>query len=156
VISEAFKSLAPGGYFELQDGTFPFEYIGEPPVHSDLYRWAALCAEGSVKVGRPWTNVVNYKRWMEEVGFVDVVEKSFYWPTSSWAKGSYYKQIGALFQADMLNGLEGMSLKVIGTLGWTADEIRDLLPGVIKDLQATSITAYVPMCVFFIRRKVNC
>jgi hypothetical protein len=93
---------------------------------------------------------------MEEVGFVDVVEKSFYWPTNSWAKGSYYKRIGALFQADMLNGLEGISLKVIGILGWTADEIRDLLPGVRKDLQDTSITAYVPMCVFFIRREVNC
>jgi hypothetical protein len=145
VINEAFKSLAPGGYFELQDGLFPFEYIGEPPVHSDLYRWNELCVEGSTKAGRPWTNAIHYKRWMEEVGFEDVVEKSFYWPTSPWAKGKYYKEVAALFQADMLNGLEGMSLKVIGQLGWTADKIRDFLVGVRKDLQDTSVTCYVPM-----------
>jgi trans-aconitate methyltransferase len=28
VIAEAYKSLAPGGYLELQDGVFPFEYVG--------------------------------------------------------------------------------------------------------------------------------
>ena len=82
---------------------------------------------------------------MEEVGFEDVVEKDFYWPTSAWTKGKYYKQIAALFQADMLNGLEGMSLKVIGVLGWTVDEIRAFIVGVRKDLQDTSITAYEHM-----------
>jgi hypothetical protein len=94
-------------------------------------------------------NVINYKRWMEEIGFEDVVEKSFHWPTNTWVKGRYHKQIAAYFQADMLNGIEGMSLKVIGQLGWTADEIRAFLVGVRKDLQDTSITAYVPMLVFF-------
>lgn len=145
MINEAFKSLAPGGYLELQDGLFPFEYVGEPPVKSEVYRWGQLCIEGSTKIGRPWTNGFHYKRWMEEVGFEDVVEKDFYWPTSAWAKGKYYKQIAALFQADMLNGLEGMSLKVIGVLGWTVDEIRAFIVGVQKDLQDTSITAYEHM-----------
>jgi hypothetical protein len=145
VINEAFKSLAPGGYLELQDGLFPFKYVGEPPTNSDLYRWGKLCVEGSTKIGRPWTNAVHYKRWMEEVGFEDVVEKDFYWPTSVWAKGKYYKQIAALFQADMLNGLEGVSLKVLGVLGWTADDIRAFIVGVGKDLQDTSITSYEHM-----------
>jgi len=49
----------------------------------------------------------------------------------------------------MLNGIEGASLKVIGQLGWTADEIRAFLVGVRKDLQDTSITCYELMCVFF-------
>jgi len=145
VINEAFKSLAPGGYLELQDGLFPFEYVGEPPVNSDVYRWGKLCVEGSTKIGRPWTNTVHYKRWLEEIGFEDVVERDFYWPTSAWAKGKYYKQIAALFQADMLNGLEGVSLKVLGVLGWTADDIRAFIIGVGKDLQNTSITCYEHM-----------
>jgi hypothetical protein len=145
VINEAFKALAPGGYLELQDGLFLFEYVGEPPVNSGVYRWGKLCVEGSTKIGRPWTNAVHYKRWMEEVGFEDVVEKDFYWPTSPWAKGKYYKQIAALFQADMLNGLEGVSLKVLGVLGWSADEIRAFIVRVGKDLQDTSITSYEHM-----------
>lgn len=62
-------------------------------------------------------NVVNYKRWMEEQGFEDVVEKTFYWPTSTWVEGRYYKLVAAYFQAHILNGIEGMSLKVIRPLG---------------------------------------
>jgi hypothetical protein len=153
VINEAFKSLVPGGYFELQDSLFPFQYIGEPPVHSELYRWGELCVEGSTKVGRPWTNSIHYKRWMEEVGFEDIVEKSFYWPTSTWAKGRYYKELAAFFQADLLNGLEGASLKIIGQLGWTPEEIRAFIVGVKKDVQDTSITCYAPMCVFLYLMK---
>jgi hypothetical protein len=50
--------------------------------------------------------------------FENIVEKSFYWPTSGWAKGTHYKQVAALFQADILNGIEGISLKILGMLGW--------------------------------------
>jgi hypothetical protein len=42
-----------------------------------------------------------------------------------------------------MNGIEGMSLKVIGNLGWTAEQIREFLVGVKRDIQDTSITAYV-------------
>jgi hypothetical protein len=82
---------------------------------------------------------------MEEIGFENVVEKSFYWPTGLWAKGTYYKQIGAIWQADLLNGVEGASLKILGQLGWTVDEIRAFLVGVKKDLQDPSITCYCHM-----------
>jgi hypothetical protein len=99
--------------------------------------------EGSTKLGRPWMNVKNYKGWMEEVGFEDVIEKNFYWPINTWAKGTYFKEVGAFFQQDLMNGIEGMSLKVIGNLGWTAEQIREFLGGVKRDIQDTSITAYV-------------
>jgi hypothetical protein len=130
----------------------PFQYIGDPPVTSDFYRWNELVVEGSTKIGRPWTNVVHYKRWMQEIGFEDVVEKSFYWPTNGWAKGRHYKQIGALFQADMLNGIEGMSLKIIGQLGWTPDAIREFIVGVRKDLCDPSITSYMNIRVVYGRK----
>lgn len=143
VISQAFNSLTPGGYLELQDVVYPFCYIGPPPVSSDLYRWNQLCMEGSTKIGRPWMNVPHYKRWLEETGFEDVVEKNFYWPTNGWARGKYFKQVAAFFQQDILNGIEGMSLKVIGQLGWTAEEIREFLVGVKRDIQNPSITSYV-------------
>jgi len=41
-----------------------------------------------------------------------------------------------------LNGAEGMSLKVIGSLGWTAEEIRELVVEVKKDMQDPNITSY--------------
>jgi hypothetical protein len=127
----------------MQDLVYPFNYAGPPPVHRDVYRWNELCMEGSTKIGRPWMNVKNYKGWMEEVGFEDVVEKTFYWPINTWARGGYFKELGAFFQQDLMNGIEGMSLKVVGNLGWTAEQIREFLVGVKRDIQDPSITGYV-------------
>jgi hypothetical protein len=42
MIQQAYKSLAPGGYLEIQDGSFPFKYVGDPPVDSAFYKWNQL------------------------------------------------------------------------------------------------------------------
>lgn len=84
---------------------------------------------------------------MEEIGFEDVVEKRYYWPTSPWAKGKYFKAISAYFQEDLLNGLEAISLKVMGVLGWSVEEIYVLLADVRNDIKNTSLHAFLPMWV---------
>lgn len=145
VIREAFRSLAPGGYLELQDGYFPMEYVGDIPVESALYKWNELIVKGASKTGRPWSNAPHYKRWMEEIGFEDVVERRFYLPTSPWPKGRYFKTVAAYFQEDLLTGLEAISLKVLSLLGWTPEEIQVLLVDVRKDLRDTNIHAFINM-----------
>jgi hypothetical protein len=114
-------------------------------VYSDLYKWSELVSAGAAKSGRPWNNAQYYKKWMEEIGFEGVIEKRFFWPTNTWAKGKYYKTIGAYFQADLLRGLEGISLKVMKVLDWTTEEIQAFLPGVRTSLKDTSIHAYCAM-----------
>ncbi len=104
-----------------------------------------MVVAGAAKLGRPWTNAQHYKRWMEEAGFEDAVEKQFYWPTSAWAKGIYFKQIAMYWQDDLLNGLEAISLKVMGVMGWSAEETRVFLEGVRKDVKDTSVHTYLPM-----------
>jgi hypothetical protein len=54
---------------------------------------------------------------MREVGFEDVTEKKFYWPTSGWAKGRNFKEVASLWQEDLLKGIEGISVNVLGNLG---------------------------------------
>jgi hypothetical protein len=138
--------MSPGGYLELQDGIFPMKYIGEPPVNSDLYKWNELVHEGTRRSGRLWNNTQHYAQWMRGIGFEDVVEKNFYWPTSTWPKGDYLKQVALLFQLDLLNGLEGISMKVFTRyMGWTAEEVRMFIVGVRRDLKDRSIHAYLPM-----------
>jgi SAM-dependent methyltransferase len=156
VLRQAYESLAPGGYLELQDGTFPLKYIGDPPTESQLYKWSQIVTEGAAKSGRPWTNAQYYKRWMEEIGFEDVVEKHFYWPTSPWPKGKYFKQVSLYWQENLLTGIEALSLKVMGVMGWSAEDIRPFLEGVRKDVKDTSIHAYLPMYVSLIPRRCEC
>jgi hypothetical protein len=101
----------------MQDMGFPFEFLGEPPTESPLYKWFEIISTGAANLGRPWTN----------------------------AKGQYYKQISIYAQADFLNGLEGMSLKVMGSMGWSAEQVQAFLVGVKKDVKDTSIHCYCPM-----------
>ncbi|KAE9381991.1 S-adenosyl-L-methionine-dependent methyltransferase, partial [Stipitochalara longipes BDJ] len=155
VFSEAFKSLAPGGYVELQDVVQPYFFLGEHSQSSNLHRWSELTCEGSAKIGRSWTNVPNYKRWMEELGFVDIVERDFYWPSSRWAEGEYYKKIASIYSKNMCNGVEGMSLKVMGSLGWTAEEVRSFMAEVRKDFCDVDVFAYVIVKVVYGRKPVE-
>jgi hypothetical protein len=124
---------------------FPFQYIGDAPTESALYKWNEVLIAGAQKGGRPWTNVQHYRQYMEDVGLVDIVEKTFYWPTSSWARGRYFKDVATYFQEDLLNGLEGVSLKVMGLMGWSVEEILVFLARVREDIKDTSMHAYLPM-----------
>jgi hypothetical protein len=145
-LRKAFNALTPGGYLEMADGFFPMKYLGDPPVDSDLYKWNELVTEGARRSGRAWTNTPHYAQWMREIGFEEVVEKNFYWPTSPWARGEYMKRVAAYFQEDMLNGLEGISMKVLtGYMGWTAEKVRAFLVGVRRDFKDQSIHAYLSM-----------
>lgn len=142
VFKKAYDSLAPGGYFEMQDLVCPFQYMGESPVGSPLYKWCEIICEAASKLGRPWTNVPKYKQWFEEIGFEDVVEKKHYFPLNAWPKGDFYKRVSVYAQTDLLNGLEGLSLKLMGLMGWSTEEIKEFLVGVKDDVQNTSIHVY--------------
>lgn len=129
----------------MQDMQFPFQYIGDPPTESAVYKWNELLIAGAERGGRSWTNVQYYRNYMEELGLEDIAEKSFYWPTSIWARGRYFKDVATFFQEDLLNALEGVSLRVMGIMGWSVDEILVFLAGVREDIKDTSIHAYLPV-----------
>lgn len=129
----------------MQDAVFPFEFMGDPPTEAAVYKWMHIIAEGAAKLGRPWTNVQHYKKWFEEVGFENVVEKKYYFPLNPWAKGKYYKELSVYAQKDFMNALEGMSLRIMGSMGWSADEVRAYLPAVIENVKDTKTHVYAPL-----------
>lgn len=129
----------------MQDMIFPFQFLGDAPKDSALYKWFDIISGGAQKLGRPWNNVGHYKRWMEEIGFEDVVERNFYWPLNAWPKEKFYKDLSVYAQKNFLNGLEGLSLKVMGFLGWSAEDVRAFLVDVRKDVKDTGVHCYVPV-----------
>ncbi|KAK6951648.1 hypothetical protein Daesc_006171 [Daldinia eschscholtzii] len=155
VVKQGFEHLEPGGFMEFQDGLFPMNYVGEPPTESALYRWNEMMLEGVTRLGRSWSNVKNYRRYFEEAGFENIVEKRFYWPTSPWAKGQYYKTVATYFQEDLLTGLEGISLKVLGVLGLSPEQVREFVEDVKKDLRSTSIHAYITVTSSYLETEFH-
>ena len=146
VFEQAYKALSPGGYFEMQDFYFPCKFLNdEIPPNSALQKFCELVVAGSAKNSRPWNNVPHYAQYMREIGFEEVVEKRFYWPLNPWAKGKYYKEIAILAQQDALQAVEGVSLKVIGALGWSVEEIKAFIPSVKEDIKNKDTHAWIPV-----------
>lgn len=129
----------------MQDMVWPFQYMGDPPTQSALYKWMQAINEGAIQLGRPWNNVPHYKQWFEELGFQDVVEKMYYFPLNAWAEGKFYKEMSVYAQTDLLNGLEGLSLKVLGAMGWTPEQVKAYLPAVRDDVKNTKMHCYAPV-----------
>lgn len=129
----------------MHDGTFPLKFVGETPVNSAIYKWSKIIMAGGEKVGRPWTNAQHYKRWMEEIGFEAMEERRFYLLTSPWAKGEYYKEVGSYYGANLQVGLEALSLKLMGLLGWSVEDAKAFLQTVRKELEENNIYSYLPV-----------
>jgi ubiquinone/menaquinone biosynthesis C-methylase UbiE len=145
VIAQAYKQCTPGGYLELQDADFPFHCSDDTFAGTALESWTKGCVEAGIKMGRPWTNTPNLKRWMEEAGFEDVKEKIFHIPTNTWPKGRRAKELGIWFNADMnvaINTSKALFMKI---LGWTPERVEAFFVDVMNDLKNKGIHAYMPL-----------
>lgn len=97
-------------------------------------------------IGRPMDLCHKYREWMEEIGFVDIEEKLFVWPTNTWPKVKHLKELGRWNEVNLSEGMEGFSLALMTrALGWSKDEVEVLCAKVRNDLRDRSIHAYFPM-----------
>ncbi|APA15836.1 hypothetical protein sscle_15g106060 [Sclerotinia sclerotiorum 1980 UF-70] len=143
VFASAFQALKPGGYLELRDPIFPFRYASPPPEDCALVKWNNMIVEASTKAGRPWTNGAYYKQWMEEIGFVDIVERREFAPMSPWAKGQRNKVLSVWVQKNVLMGLEAMSMALFTrVLGMEKEQVKELLVAVKADIENKRIHCY--------------
>jgi len=153
VIQSAFTFLRPGGYLELQDCIVPFRCIDDTIVGTTLERWVELIMAGTAKLGKDWTRVKQYKQYLEEAGFEDVVERRYEWPVGTWAKGKRMKTLGMWYREDLLSGLQGFTVAVLTRgLGMSVEEVELLLVGVREDIKSNRIHIYIPVRVVYGRK----
>jgi hypothetical protein len=146
VIKSAFESLKPGGYLELQDLILPQRAIDDTLKGTAIEKIADLSLAAAAKLGTSWKNSVNYSRYFEEAGFVDIVEKHFQWPMNTWPKGERMKTLGSYWREDVLRGLEGVTMAVLTRgAGMTKEQVEELADLARKDINNKGIHAYVPM-----------
>lgn len=81
-----------------------------------------------------------YKQYLEDAGFVDVVERKYEWPVGTWAKGKRAKTLGLWYREDLLSGLQGFTMAVLTrALGMSKEEVEVLLVGVREDIKSNKI-----------------
>ncbi|KAF4854183.1 Secondary metabolism regulator LAE1 [Colletotrichum siamense] len=137
LISNIYDHLAPGGYAEFQDmdGLYYADDATYPPS-SSLFRWNARFVDACEAMGRTARPGPRLESWVRaHGGFRGVTHKRFKAPIGPWARDPHFKDVGALNLRQLLEGLEGFSLKVFcGVLGWEEGDVRDLLERVRAEL----------------------
>ncbi|KAF2841840.1 S-adenosyl-L-methionine-dependent methyltransferase [Patellaria atrata CBS 101060] len=153
VLRYAFEALAPGGYFEIQDYVIPCNCEDDTLKGTNLELWGNTMVEAANKMGRPMDQTRFFKEWMEEIGYVDIEERSFVFPTNPWPKDKKLKEIGRWNEINITDGLQGFSLALFTrVLGWTKEEVEVHCARVRNDMHNRAIHAYFLIPVIWGRK----
>ena len=154
---QCFDNIKPGGYLEMQDINIEFKSDDNTaPPDSAIVKWSDLLVEAFGKFGRPCNLADQYKKLMEEAGFVDVKEVVYKWPINDWPKDPKYKELGAWQCHNLLEGMQGFSMAPLTrALGWSPADVEVFLIEVRKDLKNRKIHAYSPIHFVYGRKPEN-
>jgi len=142
---QAYDNLRPGGYIELFDVVMGHSTCDDDSLPKDSYlaKWDRLVLECSHKWGSPVDSVLKYKDYLAEVGFTNIVEHEYIWPSNSWPKDKHHKMIGFWCTQNLSDGMEAISLMPFTKiLGWSVEEVQVLLAHARKELYDRKIHMY--------------
>ncbi|KAF2146102.1 uncharacterized protein K452DRAFT_324137 [Aplosporella prunicola CBS 121167] len=144
--TEAFDSLKPGGWIEMQE--YAIEYASDDGTlekAKNLTKWIDQLNEASASFGKDMNMAKKHKGLMEKAGFVNVREQVFKVPVGPWAKDKALKEIGKYTIIHTIEAVEPFTLALFSrVLGYSKDEIDVLLAGLRKELRDPEIHIYTP------------
>lgn len=127
----------------MQDPQMPMCGVSKLKDGRALHEWAAETCRAAERLGRPLTNSKCYGRWMRDAGFVDIVERHFYWPLDTRLPHNE-QLIGMWVQRNLLDGVEAMCMALLTRgLKWSRSQVENLLAGVRGDLRSGITHSYV-------------
>ncbi|KAI1865512.1 uncharacterized protein JN550_008269 [Neoarthrinium moseri] len=155
VMRHAFDNLKPGGWVEYGDGSIEVGCLDGSTEGTAIKRWGELMQQGGLALGRELHVAQHYKQWLTEVGFVDVVEKKLAWAFGPWPKDRRQKKAGAYCQADLYEGIRGISWVFLNALGMSELDIDKLVLDVRADLVNPAVHSFLPIWVVYGRKPFD-
>ncbi|KJK84604.1 hypothetical protein H634G_00125 [Metarhizium anisopliae BRIP 53293] len=154
IVQQAFDALEPGGYFESQevDSTLGCD-DGTVNAGGALAQWLDDITRASNQCHRSLITGAIMKEAYERVGFVDVQEMIFKVPTNGWAKDAHLREIGKMWERNLLSGLSGFSLSLFHRVfNMSPEEIEVSLVDVRREISDPGVHAWMPVYVVWGRK----
>ncbi|KAG6981906.1 putative methyltransferase tdiE [Fusarium oxysporum f. sp. conglutinans] len=155
--TKIFENLEPGGYVELQEiDVFTKSDDNTLTPQHNLWQWAQLIYDASVKLGRPYFDPGNIKDVLTKVGFEEVTEAKFKWPTNRWPKDKKHKELGVWNNENANFFLEAVAIAPLTrALGWSKEEVTVFIAQARKELNDPRIHAYWPIISVYGRKPAK-
>lgn len=144
VIKKALDNLNPGGWIEFIDLEAGMRDIDGSLKGTIQEKYNNAIFDSAKKLGRDFSKPIYYKKWLEEAGFVDVVEVMFNLPCNTWPKDPLLKKIGAYQVSSIASAMVGFD-HFFRAAGMSEEDINALIPSAQEGLKDLSVHYYYPM-----------
>ncbi|KAK2008971.1 methyltransferase domain-containing protein [Colletotrichum eremochloae] len=145
MLSQAHRSLRPGGWVELQELRFHLQCDdGTVPPGYGYGRFVDLCMEGFRSFGIDPLGMERNAERLRASGFERVEEKVWKVPIGTWPRDQRLKTIGLYNRSMLIDALQAVSMAPLTRgLKWSAAEVEIFLIDVRKSLMDSSIHSYL-------------
>lgn len=101
--------------------------------------------DGLAAINRTGVPGRQLRSYAEKAGFTNIREEMFKVPMGTWPKDPALKKTGMMNLVQMLDGMEGFSLKTFDLLGWTRNETEAFLANVRREMKGNMFHSYAPL-----------
>ncbi|TEA12223.1 Secondary metabolism regulator LAE1 [Colletotrichum sidae] len=137
LVDNIHRHTTPGGWAEFQD--LDLTYYSDDGSLTEQHKtwiWHKKFIEASELLGQEPSPVKRLKRLVEDAGFDKIHHKRYKVPVGLWPKDPYIKDLSMHNMVQLLEGMEGLSLRLFyGVLGWTEKELLALLAQVRNEIK---------------------
>lgn len=122
-----FISLKPGGWVDIAEPSIYFHSkldVADPvPVYN---KWGEVMREAGLKAGMRFDIAESLKGWLEDAGFVNVIERKVPVTIGRWSKDPKQREIGIWNQARLERGISDFSMRrLTSQLEWSSNEVDE-------------------------------
>ncbi|KAF6821203.1 Demethylmenaquinone methyltransferase 5 [Colletotrichum plurivorum] len=145
LLDQAFKSLKPGGWVEIQEMMWQFD-CDDGSVSPDYgpTKMVENIKEALANFGMDLKAAASHGKRIEDAGFTNLTQDVKKVPVGVWPKDQEMKTIGDYCRAVIYDGLHAITIGPFTKgLDWTAEEVEVFLVKVRQDLMNNSNHAYV-------------
>jgi len=148
---DLYSNTSSGGWAEFQDYNGQYQCDDGSLTEKHYTRkWINGLIEAGRKLGRDPMPGPQLEGWVREAGFKNVVHRKIKMPIGPWPRDPQLKLIGLLNITQVLDGLEGFSLRLFcDVLQWSEQDVGTMLAQVREELTSGKLHCYVDFHVVY-------
>lgn len=152
-MQRAFDHLRPGGWLEYQDASGEALRHGGTAEGTAWARWLRLAGEAMARRGRDFRAPRQYRRWMDELGFVGTREALVPGPVNGWPEAPPHLRLAGRYSLVHWRGAGGvlatMRPLLLGAGVVAPRDYDDLAARVRAEVSDTRNRLFMPLVVVY-------